>query len=165
MNRGLLQSVRRIHAIAANEVRQLSRDRLTFGMVVGIPLIQILIFGYSINFDVRDISAGVVDHANTSASRALIADVQATQVVRVTEYLQSPTELEARIGSGAISAGIYVPPDFERRRLDPARTAVQVLVDGSEPTIEGVVRGLANLKTAPRAGMNTPMERLIEVRT
>lgn len=165
MNRGLLQSMRRIHAIAAKEVRQLSRDRLTFGMVVGIPLIQILIFGYSINFDVRDISAGVVDHANTSASRALIADVQATQVVRVTEYLRSPTELEARIGSGAVSAGIYIPPDFERRRLDPARTAVQVLVDGSEPTIEGVVRGLANLKAAPRAGMNTPMQRLIEVRT
>lgn len=158
-------SLRRTHAIAAKEIRQLSRDRLTFGMVVGIPLIQILIFGYSINFDVRDITAGAVDLANTSASRALIADLQATQVVRVTEYLRSATELEQRIGSGAISAGIYIPPDFERRRLDPGRTAVQVLVDGSEPTIEGVVRSLTNLKNPARAGLSTPTQRLIEVRT
>ena len=158
------RSLRRTRAIAAKEFRQLSRDRLTFGMVVGIPLIQILIFGYSINFDVRDIAAGVVDQANTSASRALIADLQATQVVQVTEYLRSTAELEARIASGALSVGIYVPADFERRKLDPTRTAVQVLVDGSEPTIEGVVRGLINVRAPARIGLVEPGA-LIEVRT
>lgn len=161
----LLRSIHRLHAVATKEFRQLTRDRLTFGMVVGIPLLQILIFGYSINFDVRDISAGVVDHANTSASRALVADLQATQVIRVTEYLGSPTELEERIDSGALSAGIYIPPDFERRRLDPARSAVQVLVDGSEPTIEGVVRGLNSMRSTLRVGLGAPLPSFIEVRT
>jgi ABC-2 type transport system permease protein len=160
-----LQTLRRTRAISAKEFRQLSRDRLTFGMVVGIPLIQILIFGYSINFDVRDISAGVVDLANTSASRALIADLEATQVIRVQERLRSTSELEARIASGRLKAGVYIPPDFERRKLDPARTAVQVLVDGSEPTIEGVVRALTGMKTGSRSGGATPPVRLIEVRT
>ena len=126
----IAQSLGRIRAIAAKEFRQLARDRLTFGMVVGIPLIQILIFGYSINFDVRDIAAGVVDQAHTSGSRALIADLQATQVIRVGEYLRSPEELEARIAGGHVSVGVYIPPDFERRRLDGDRTAVQILVDG-----------------------------------
>jgi ABC-2 type transport system permease protein len=158
-------TLRRTRAIAAKEFRQLSRDRLTFGMVVGIPLIQILIFGYSINFDVRDISAGVVDLANTTASRALIADLQATQVVRVEEHLRSAAELEARIASGALSVGVYVPADFERRRVDASRTAVQVLVDGSEPTIEGVVRGLINMRPPTRAGSAAPPSALIEVRT
>ena len=139
----IAQSLGRIRAIAAKEFRQLGRDRLTFGMVVGIPLVQILIFGYSINFDVRDIGTGVVDQAGTSGSRALIADLQATQVIHVKEYLRSPAELEARIASGALSVGVYVPPDFERRRLDGDRTAVQILVDGSEPSIESVVRGIA----------------------
>ncbi|HSC09318.1 MAG TPA: ABC transporter permease [Steroidobacteraceae bacterium] len=159
------KTLRRTWAIAAKEFRQLSRDRLTFGMVVGIPLIQILIFGYSINFDVRDIGAGVVDLANTSASRALIADLEATQVIRVEERLRTVAELEARIASGALSAGVYIPPDFERRKLDPQRTAVQVLVDGSEPTIEGVVRALANIRVPGRAGSSTLPSRLIEVRT
>ena len=158
-------TLRRTGAIAAKEFRQLSRDRLTFGMVVGIPLIQILIFGYSINFDVRDIGAGVVDLANTSASRALIADLEATQVIRVEERLRTVAELEARIASGALSAGVYIPPDFERRKTDPQRTAVQVLVDGSEPTIEGVVRALANIRVASRAGSSTMTTSLIEVRT
>lgn len=161
----LMHSFRRLHAIAAKEFRQLTRDRLTFGMVVGIPLIQILIFGYSINFDVRNISTGVVDYANTSASRALIADLQATQVIHVTEYLRSPTELEARIGSGAISAGVYIPPDFERRRLEHLRSAAQILVDGSEPSIEGVVRGLNAVQSTPRAGHDPRAPGLIEVRT
>jgi ABC-2 type transport system permease protein len=159
------QTLRRTRAISAKEFRQLSRDRLTFGMVVGIPLIQILIFGYSINFDVRDIGAGVVDLANTSASRALVADLQATQVIRVEEHLRTVAELEARIASGAVSAGVYIPPDFERRKLDPQRTAVQVLVDGSEPTIEGVVRALVNVRAARRAGSATLPTSLIEVRT
>src|SRR5262245_34643603 len=113
-------SIGRIRAIASKELRQLGRDRLTFGMVVGIPLMQILIFGYSINFDVRNIRAGVVDLAQPSASRAFVADLQATQVIRVTEWLRSPQELEASIDSGRLSVGIYIPADFERRRLDAA---------------------------------------------
>jgi ABC-2 type transport system permease protein len=165
MSAARVQPLRRMWAIAAKEFRQLSRDRLTFGMVVGIPLIQILIFGYSINFDVRDIGAGVVDLANTSASRALIADIEATQIIRVEERLRTVAELEARIASGALSAGVYIPPDFERRKLDTQRTAVQVLVDGSEPTIEGVVRGLVNVHAAGRAASSTLPSRLIEVRT
>jgi len=159
------QSIGRIRAIAAKEFRQLLRDRLTFGMVVGIPLVQILIFGYSINFDVRNIDAGVVDLANTSGSRAMIADLQATQVLRIREHLQSPGQLEARIASGALSVGIYVPPDYERRKLDGDRTAVQILVDGSEPTIESVVRGIAAPRLSARAGIAVPDDRLIEVRT
>jgi ABC-2 type transport system permease protein len=155
----------RVRAVAAKEFVQLGRDRLTFGMVVGIPLIQILIFGYSINFDVRHIHAGVVDHAYTSGSRALIAQFEATQVVQVTERFSSPGQLRDEINRGAISVGIYIPPDFERRRLEPGRSAVQIMVDGSEPSIEGVVRGLANMPQSYRAGTSTLPARPIEVLT
>ena len=72
----------RVLAVAGKEMRQLRRDKLTGAMIVGIPLIQILIFGYGINFDVRHIRAGVTDYANTSASRLLISQLQATQVVQ-----------------------------------------------------------------------------------
>lgn len=155
----------RIRAVAAKEFVQLGRDRLTFGMVVGIPLIQILIFGYSINFDVRHIHAGVVDQAQTSGSRAFVAQLVATQVVEVTEHFGSPVQLRHEIDRGAISVGIYIPPDFERRRLHADRTAVQIMVDGSEPSIEGVVRGLTGMSLAQRAGMSTLPTRKVEVLT
>ena len=65
----------RIGAVASKELKQLRRDRLTFGMVVGLPLMQIVLFGYAINMDVRHLRAAVADQANTSLSRALVADI------------------------------------------------------------------------------------------
>ncbi len=161
----LLEAWGRIAAIAVKELRQLGRDRLTFGMVVGIPLLQILIFGYSINFDVRNIEAAVVDQARTSGSRALVRQLEATQVLHVTRQYGSPLELERAIDAGEVSVGIYVPPDFERRRLEDGRPAAQILVDGSEPTIEGVVRALAGAPQPLRAGASAFPARPIEVRT
>ena len=67
----------RIAAITVKEFRQLSRDRLTFGMVVMIPLIQLLLFGYAINNNIRNINVGLVDEANSFASRSIIAAVKA----------------------------------------------------------------------------------------
>ena len=73
-------SWRRTKAIAVKEVMQLSRDRLTFGMIIGIPVIQLLLFGFAINQDVRHVTGGVADLAGTSASRHLVSTVEATQV-------------------------------------------------------------------------------------
>src|SRR4051794_28436451 len=111
------QSFERIFAIVAKEIRQLRRDRLTFGMIAGIPILQMLLFGYAINFDVRGLDAGVTDLANTTMSRALVADLEATGTMRVIEHMHSAEQLRERLRSGAISIGVYIPPDFERRRL------------------------------------------------
>ena len=155
----------RIAAIATKEIRQLRRDRLTFGMIVGIPLIQMLLFGYAINFDVRGLDAAVVDEAQTSMSRALVADMQSTGVIRVREYLASAPQLRRRLQSGAVSIGIYIPADFERRRLERDRPLAQLLVDGSEPTIENIARAFTAMPLPARAGLYTGSAQVFEVRT
>ncbi len=142
-------SLQRTAAVAVKELRQLRRDRLTVGMVVGIPLMQILIFGYGINFDVRHIAAGYVDQANTQASRALLANLQATQVVDFQLRAASVAALRQQIATGAISAGLYIPPDFARRMLDE-RPAAQLFIDAGEPGIEGVLRALTQVPVAAR---------------
>ena len=98
----------RLFAITTKEVRQLARDRLTFGMIIGIPLMQILLFGYAINFDVRDLNAAVVDEAKTSHSRALVADLQATGVIVLRPPSPSLPDLRQRMESGEISIGIVI---------------------------------------------------------
>jgi ABC-2 type transport system permease protein len=133
----------RILAVAIKELRQLSRDRLSFGMIIGVPLMQMLLFGYAINFDVRGIPAAVVDEANTSHSRALVAELGAAGVVRFLDPSPGVDELRRRLNAGEISVGVYIPADFERRRLQNDRAAAQLLVDGSEPMIDSVARGLA----------------------
>lgn len=160
---GLRDSLARLMAVAGKEVRQLRRDRLTGGMIVGIPLLQILIFGYGINFDVRHIRAGVVDYANTSASRALIADLGASQVVRFVATAADPHGLRAMIASGEVSVGLYIPRDFERRRVQGDRPVAQLLVDGGEPGLEPALRALASAPVAQRKGARGVPARNIEV--
>jgi ABC-2 type transport system permease protein len=155
----------RIFAIASKEIRQLRRDRLTFGMIVGIPLMQMLLFGYAINFDVRGIEAGILDEANTSASRALVADLQATGVIKIAGHVRSSAELSRDIRAGRISVGVHVPPDFERRRLQTDRPVAQIIVDGSEPSLENLARGLSTMPLSVRGGLYESRPQRFEVRT
>lgn len=143
--------LQRVLAIMGKELRQLSRDRLTFGMIVGIPLLQILLFGYAINFDVRHVRAAVADEARTSYSRALVADLQASGVVDFAAPSPGVADLRRRIDAGEISVGVVIPRDFERRRLGNDRAVAQILVDGSEPMIDSVARGLAQAPLPGRA--------------
>ncbi len=155
----------RIFAIAFKEIRQLRRDRLTFGMMVGLPLMQMLLFGYAINFDVRGLQAAVLDEANTSASRALVADLQATGVVKIAGQVHSAAELSGDIRAGRVAIGVHIPADFERRRLQADRAFAQLIVDGSEPSLENVARGLTAMPQSTRSGIYPPGFRMFEVRT
>ncbi len=88
---------RRIFAILIKELRQLSRDRMTFGMIVMIPLVQLMLFGYAINTDARHLPAGLVNLSDSSYSRALIKAVEATQVVDFNKTYHSVSEAEDAI--------------------------------------------------------------------
>ncbi|CAG0945241.1 putative multidrug ABC transporter permease YbhR [Gammaproteobacteria bacterium] len=150
----------RVAAVADKEIRQLRRDRLTAGMIFGVPLLLILIFGYGINFDVRHLRAAWVDDANTTASRALVADLAASQVVDFVARARGPDELRRLIAAGEVSVGLYVPPDFERRRLGGERALAQLFIDGGEPGVEAAARALAAIPvrvrvTAPLRGTAT----------
>lgn len=140
-----MQFLKRIFAIAAKEIIQLRRDRLTVGMVVGIPALQLLLFGYAINTDVRHLSAAVADQAGTRMSRELVAAVEASQVADVVATVRTAAELEALLRQGAISIGILIPPDFERRLASADRPTAQLLVDATDPTILATAQGLRNL--------------------
>lgn len=133
-----MQSLLRISAVLRKEFLQLSRDRLTFGMIVGIPLIQLLLFGYAINTDVRNLSAAYSDQADTHLSRQFTADLQATQVITFRQRVADISELEALLDAGQIAIGVYIPEDFDRRVLGGDRPPAQLLVDGTDPIIVGV---------------------------
>lgn len=132
-----------ISAITAKEFRQLGRDRLTFGMVIGLPLMQVLLFGFAINMDVRHLRAGLFDASGSAVAREWTQDLAATQVVDLTLRADSTAELETALRRGEIVVGIVIPSDFVRRVARGEPDLAQLLVDGSDPTVEGVARGLA----------------------
>ena len=130
-----MKSLSRILAVLRKEVRQLRRDRLTFGMVVGLPVMQMLLFGYAINTDVRNLEAAVADQADTHLSRQFVAELAQTQVIDIVDRVATPEQLEALLRQGNISIGVYIPRDFDRRVVDGTRAAAHLLVDGSDPSI------------------------------
>jgi ABC-2 type transport system permease protein len=142
----------RLFAVAAKEVRQLARDRITVGLIVGIPTIQLLLFGYAINFDVRGVATAVLDQSQTSLSRRLVGDLQATQVLGELRQVASERELRGMIQRGDANIGIVIAPDVERRIADGNRAAMQIVVDGSQPALENVAEGLGSIPLLRRAG-------------
>jgi len=135
-------SFRRLFAIMLKELRQMRRDRITLAMIVGIPVMQLVLFGYAINFTLRDLDTAISDQAATAGSRALVMDMQNTGVINPVRDASSPQELMTMLRRGEISVGVVVPPDFERRRID-GREAVQVLVDGSDTAVQAAAVQLA----------------------
>ena len=149
-----MKSLSRLMAVTRKEVRQMRRDRLTFAMIFGIPLMQIILFGYAINTDVRNLRTAVADEANTHLSREFVAQLNATQVTDIRERVNTVAQLEVLLRSGKVSVGIAIPPDFDRRVADDTRAAVHILVDGSDPTIAGIADALRNLPL----GFDTAMQ-------
>lgn len=153
----------RVLAIVRKEAVQLRRDRLTFGMVFGLPVMQLLLFGYAINQDVRHLRAGVADLAGTERSRTFVADAGASQVIDVVTTAASAEELESLLQRGRISVGIVVPHDFERRVAHGNRPAAHLLVDGSDTVVLAAARGLISLPV-PRDGTTAAASPSFEVR-
>jgi len=138
-------NLRRLFAIVVKELRQLRRDKLTFAMIVGIPTMQLLLFGYAINMDIRHLPAAVLDQARTAQSRQMIAAITQTQVLDFAYRLRTPQDVDTLLRKGEISAALVIPPDFERRLIEHDRPPLQIVVDGSDQTVQQAVRQLAAL--------------------
>ncbi|TVT54116.1 MAG: ABC transporter permease [Sedimenticola thiotaurini] len=152
-----MKSLSRILAIVLKELTQLKRDRMTFGMVVMIPLIQLMLFGFAINTNVRDIPAGLVDHSNTALSRVLVQTIAATQVVTFSERYSSVKEAEAAIVGAKVRAVLIIPRDLSQRLArhhsvglgtpaatneETSRPVAQWIVDGSDTMIASAIKSL-----------------------
>lgn len=143
-----------IFAVMVKELRQMRRDRLTLGMMIGIPTLQLMLFGFAINPDVRNLPAAVADMADTAGSRALAQDMLATGVIRQVAPARTPQDIDALLDRGRIKIGVIIPHDYERRRLD-GREAVQVVVDGSDTSVQATARQLAAMPLDGGSGPKT----------
>jgi ABC-2 type transport system permease protein len=139
MNLHLPAPFRRILSIARKEFIQLRRDQLTMGFVVGMPLAQLILFGYAINQDMRHARTAVVDSSNTAASRQFIGELEATQTFDVVS--NPPIEEQARLllQEGEVQVVVLIPADFTRDYYRGRGAEVSFLVDATDPTLARAV--------------------------
>jgi ABC-2 type transport system permease protein len=126
------------------EFIQMRRDRLTVAMMVGVPALQLALFGYAIRTEVRHLPTLVLDESRTSASRALVTAIRNTGNFDIVADVRTRGEIKARIEAGDANAAIIIPPDFGRdlKRGRPAHA--QVIVDAADPLASASAIGAAS---------------------
>lgn len=137
--KALVPAARRTLAIARKELRQLRRDRLSLGMIVGIPTLQLVLFGYAINLDVRHVPTAVLDRSQSSLSRRLIGEIAATQTFDLTVHVASEKAAVALLQNGTVGAAVLIPADLDRRLYRGRGAEVSILADASNPTVASAV--------------------------
>jgi ABC-2 type transport system permease protein len=146
-----MNSLRRIGAITDKEFKQLARDRVSFGMIVMIPLMQLLLFGYAISTIVRNIPIAVVDNSGSVAARAITEQVRVTQVVDIVAHYATAAEAEAAIVAGNVRAALVFPENLTQRAAGGEPVA-QWLVDGSDTMVSSALLALRTMPLRLEAG-------------
>jgi ABC-2 type transport system permease protein len=136
----------RIGIVAWKELRQLRRDRPTLAMMAVLPLMQLLLFGYAINTDVRDIPLVVYDQDYTAESRDLVRNLEATGFYDVRGAVRNYAEIEDALRSGAAKVALVIPSRYASRLTTGRPVQVQLIVDGSDPqTVASATNTAASL--------------------
>lgn len=123
----------RLTAMIRKEFVQMRRDRLTLGLMTGIPIIQMLLFGWAIQTEVKYLPTVVLDEAHTSATRELVDVFAGTASFRIVGAVASRAELDDALASGRASAAIVIPWAYPRDLARGREAQVQVIVDATDP--------------------------------
>jgi ABC-2 type transport system permease protein len=134
-------SASRTMAMFIKEFLQLRRDRLSFAMIVFIPLVQVLLFGYAINTTPRNLPTAVLSYEESDLARSVLAALSNTSYFSVTRIARSESEIDHWLRSGDVLFGVEIPAGFERGVRRGDRPALLVAADASDPVAAGTALG------------------------
>src|SRR4051812_45299939 len=136
----------RILAVLSKEFTQLVRDRLTYAMMIGIPILQLLLFGYAINTDPKHLPTAVLVQDQGDFSRSVLASLRNSEYFDVVASVGTPAELNRLIEEGKVQFAVTIPGDFTRKVVRGESPQILVEADASDPAATGpAVSALAML--------------------
>jgi len=144
---------RRLLSITLKEFIHIRRDRPSLMMALIVPVVMLLLFGYAVNTDVEDSPMVVLDMASTQESRELAASFNNSGYFKVEEYVTEYEQLKRLIDSGVMKAGLIIPSDYSTLLKRGESPAVQLIIDGSDPTVARTLLTTGNLIVRHK-GMN-----------
>jgi len=141
--------MRKTWAMLVKEFIQLRRDRISFAMIVMIPLVQLMLFGYAINTNPRNLPTAVLLQEQSDLGRSILAALQNTKYFKVTELPHTEAELDELLASGKVLFAVEIPIDFERAVRRGDKPAMLVAADATDPVAAGTAMGaLSGVVTA-----------------
>ncbi|HEX4447470.1 MAG TPA: ABC transporter permease [Polyangiaceae bacterium] len=138
--------------VAQKELAQLRRDRMTLMLMAALPLLQLLLFGYAINTDVRHIGTAVYDQDHSAQSRDLARSLEATGFFDLAGEVGSFDDVERAFRSGIAGVALVVPPRYAADVAGGRPARVQLVIDGSDPQIATSAMNTASGLVAARSG-------------
>ena len=132
---GRFFSLGRLLALLKKEVIQMRRDRITFAMMLGIPLIQLMLFGFAINSDPKGLPAALVAPTEDRFTRAIVSALELTGYYRFDHPHASAAEAEALITRGEVSFVVTIPSDFGRRVMRGDKPKILIEADATDPSV------------------------------
>jgi ABC-2 type transport system permease protein len=155
-------SVARTWAVFIKEFQQMLRDRLTFAMAVGVPVMQLILFGYAINTDPKGLPTAVVAADAGPLARSLVSALQNTGYFKITHQGARQDEADELLAEGEVQFMIVIPPGFSRDVVRGDMPAVLVAVDATDPSASGnAIAALGQLpSTALAHDLTGPMRSL-----
>ena len=142
---------RRVLEMVRKELRQIFRDPRLRRVIFVAPMVQLLVFGYAVSTDVRNVATLVVDHDRSRASRELVEAFTASGYFRVQGYAERPADIVRALDRGDAILGIVIPAGFERES-----SRVQLLFDGTNSNLANVARGYAERIVMSQAAFPPP---------
>jgi ABC-2 type transport system permease protein len=136
---------RKTWAMLVKEFIQLKRDRVSFAMIIMIPLVQLMLFGYAINTNPRNLPTAVLMQESTDLSRSILAALENTKYFRVTQLPHNEAEVDELLASGTVLFAIEIPAKFERSVRRGDKPAMLVLADATDPVASGTALGALNM--------------------
>jgi ABC-2 type transport system permease protein len=127
----------RFIAVLLKEFIQMKRDRLTFGMIVGVPIIQLVLFGFAINTDPKGLPAAAVINDESPFSRALVRGLENSQYFKFTHRAASEAEADRLLQLGTVQFVLVIPPDFSRKLQRGERPQLLMAADATDPSATG----------------------------
>ncbi len=127
----------RFLAILIKEFRQIRRDRLTFAMMVAVPIMQLILFGFAINTDPKHLPLAAVIADESEFSRSLLAGLENSEYFRVTHRPHGEAQANRLLAAGQVQFVLVIPTDFSRRLIRGERPAILIAADGTDPSAAG----------------------------
>jgi len=128
-------SFSRLYALLVKELIQMSRDRITFAMMLGVPLMQLVLFGFAINNDPKNLPAALVTTSQDHYTRAMVAALELTGYYRFDHIVDSAAEGEKLIANGTVSFVVTIPSDFARRMVRGDHPQILIEADATDPAV------------------------------
>lgn len=130
-----------IWALARKEIQQILRNKQLLILLTFPPTIQLLLYGFALNPDVHNISLGVVDYAHSLDSRSLLAAITENHTFDIKTFFEQESALQHSVETGALTAGLIIPPDFSQLLARDQTASVQVFLDGVDANTAGIANG------------------------